>query len=102
MGKHGSTTTEFTYSGFQDCNNLLNKIWVLYAGKMANRHNGAVVRDLTTNVTEAGDVYVVAPVRASVKTAIQVTGQIPPGVIAKTEPPVDKSGPPRSWAGVLI
>jgi hypothetical protein len=57
------------------------------------RRNGAVVRDLTTNLTETGDVYVVAPVPASVKAAIQVTGQLPRGVMAKTEPPVDKSAP---------
>src|SRR6202035_4499573 len=41
--KQGSTTTEFTYSDYQDWNNPLNKIGVLYAGKMAERKNGAVV-----------------------------------------------------------
>ncbi len=91
--KHGSMTTEFTYGDYQDWNNPLNKIGVLYAGKMVERRNGAAVRDLTTNVTETGDVYVVAPVPASVKAAIQVTGQIPRGVIAKMEPPVNKSAP---------
>src|SRR2546422_6586619 len=83
----GSTTTEFTYSGYQDWNNPLNKIGVLYAGKMVERRNGAVVRDLTTDVTETGNVYVVAPVPASVKTAITVTGQLPSGVFARVEPP---------------
>ncbi len=97
--KEGSTTAEFTYADYQDWNNPLNKIGVLYAGKMLERHNGAVVRDLTTNVTETGNVYVVAPVPASVEAAIQVTGQIPHGVMAKTEPPVDKSVPtPRLGA----
>jgi len=91
--KQGATTTEFTYGDYQDWNNPLNKIGVLYAGKIAERRNGAVVRDLTTNVTETGDVYVVAPVPASVQTAIKVTGQLPRGVMAKTEPPVDKSKP---------
>ena len=91
--KQGSTTAEFTFSDYQDWNNPLNKIGVLYAGKLVERRNGAVVRDLTTNVTETGDVYVVAPVPASVKAAIQVTGQLPRGVMAKTEPPVDKSAP---------
>jgi hypothetical protein len=95
----GSTTTEFTYSGYQDWNNPLNKIGVLYAGKLIERRNGAVVRDLTTDVTETGNVYVVAPVPASVKTAITVTGQLPRGVFAKTEPPVNKSAPtPRLGA----
>ncbi len=91
--KQGSTTAEFTFSDYQDWNNPLNKIGVLYAGKLVERRNGAVVRDLTTNLTETGDVYVVAPVPASVKAAIQVTGQLPRGVMAKTEPPVDKSAP---------
>ena len=35
--KQGSTTTEFTYSDYKDWNNPLNKIGVLYAGKMAER-----------------------------------------------------------------
>jgi hypothetical protein len=91
--KQGSTTADFTYADYQDWNNPLNKIGVLYAGKLTERRNGAVLRDLTTNVTETGDVYVVAPVPASVKAAIHVTGSIPSGVMAKTEPPVDKSKP---------
>ena len=44
----GATTTEFTYSDYKDWNNPLNKIEVFYAGKMIERRNGAVVRDLTT------------------------------------------------------
>jgi hypothetical protein len=96
---NGSATTEFTYSNYQDWNNPLNKIGVLYAGKMTERRNGAVVRDLTTDVTETGNVYVVAPVPASVKTAMKVTGQIPVGVFAKTEPPVNKAATtPRAGA----
>jgi len=95
----GSTTTEFTYGGYQDWNNPLNKIGVLYAGKMVERRNGAVVRDLTTEVTETGNVYVVAPVPASVKTAIKVTGQLPRGVFAKTAPSVNKSVPTPRLAG---
>jgi hypothetical protein len=96
---NGSTTTEFTYSGYKDWNNPLNKIGVLYAGKMTERRNGAVVRDLTTDVTETGNVYVVVPVPASVKAAMKVTGQIPTGVFAKTEPPANKSAPtPRMGA----
>jgi len=91
--KLGSTTTEFTYGDYQDWNNPLNKIEVFYAGKMVERRNGAVVRDLTTTQTETGNVYVVAPVPASVQAAIKPTGQIPRGVIAKDEPPVNKSIP---------
>src|SRR3984957_19095472 len=52
--KQGSTTAEFTFSDYQDWNNPLNKIGVLYAGKLVERRAGAVVRDLTTNVTETG------------------------------------------------
>ena len=59
---------------------------------MVERRNGAVVRDLTTNETETGNVYVVAPVPASVQAAIKVTGQLPRGVIAKTEPAVKQVG----------
>src|SRR5579863_5530239 len=91
--KQGATTTEFTYSDYQDWNNPLNKIEVFYAGKMTERRNGAVVRDLTTNETETGNVYVVAPVPASVKTAIHVTGELPHGVMARAETPVNKSAP---------
>jgi hypothetical protein len=89
----GPVTTEFTYSGYKDWNNPLNLIEVFYAGKMVERRNGVVVRDLTTDVTETGNVYVIAPVPASVQKAITVTGQIPRGVFAKPEASVDKSAP---------
>jgi len=91
--KQGSTTTEFTYGDYKDWNNELNLIDVFYAGKLVERRNGAVVRDLATTQTETGNVYVVAPVPASVQAAIKVSGQLPRGVIAKTEPTVDKSVP---------
>lgn len=91
--KHGSATTEFTYSDYEDWNNPLNKIQVFYAGKMTERRNGAVIRDLTTVQTETGNVYVVAPVPAEIQTAEKISGSIPKGVIAKDEPPIDKSKP---------
>jgi len=91
--KLGSATTEFNYANYQDWNNPLNKIEVFYAGKLTERRNGAVVRDLTTTQTETGNVYVVAPVPPGVQTAMKVTGKIPQGVIAKDEPPVNKSIP---------
>src|SRR5215471_1380620 len=97
--KHGANTVEFTYTDYQDWNNPLNKIEVFYAGKLTERRNGAVVRDLTTDQTETGNVYVVAPVPASIRAAIKVTGEIPKGVFAKMEQPVDKSVPtPRLGA----
>ena len=77
MVKLGSTTTEFTYSDYQDWNNPLNKIEAFYAGKMTERRNGAVVRDLTTVETETGQVYVMVPVPASVRAAIKPTAQPP-------------------------
>ena len=94
-----STTTEFTYSGYKDWNNPLNKIEVFYAGKMTERRNGAVIRDLTTDVTETGNVYVVVPVPASVQAAIKATGQIPRGVFGKPDVSVDKSAPTPRLAG---
>src|SRR5262245_18930840 len=86
----GSTSYEFNYSDYQDWNNPLNKIEVFYAGKIVDRRNGTVIRDLTTTQTETGNVYVVAPVPASVRATIKVTGQLPRGVMAKAEPPVNK------------
>ena len=50
--KQGSTTFEFLYAAYSDWNNPLNKVDALYAGKMTERRNGAVVRDLTTKETE--------------------------------------------------
>ena len=119
----GSTTTEFTYGDYQDWNNPLNKIEVFYAGKMVERRNGAVIRDLTTGVTETGNVYVVAPVPASVRKAIgeaqgrqpaassgeaqgrqpaassTVTAQLPSGVFSKPAAPVNTSAPTPRLAG---
>lgn len=95
----GGVTTEFTYGDYADWNNELNRIEVFYAGKLAERKNGALVRDLTTTVTETGNVYVVAPVPASVRAAIAPAGSLPVGVMAKEEAPVDKSAPtPRLGA----
>ena len=91
--KSGSNTTEFTYSDYQDWNNPLNKIGVLYAGKMVERRNGAVVRDLTTEQTETGNVYVVAPVPASVRAAIKPAAPVPHEMMAKADPQVNKSAP---------
>ena len=95
----GSTKREFTYADYKDWNNPLNKIEVFYAGKLVEHRNGQVVRDLTTTETETGNVYVVAPVPASVQAAMKVAGQIPKGVMARQDPPVDKSIPtPRLGA----
>jgi hypothetical protein len=90
---HGGGTTEFTFSNYQDWNNPLHKIEVFYAGRMIERRNGAVVRDLTTRETETGNVYVVAPVPPSVQKAMNVATKAPTIVFAKTEPPTNTSAP---------
>jgi hypothetical protein len=66
---HGTDTTEFVYGSFQDFNNPLHRIEARYAGTIVERHNGEVVRDLNTVVTEVGQVYVVVPVPDSVRAA---------------------------------
>lgn len=95
----GKTTTEFAYGDYRDWNNPLNKIEVFYAGTMVERRNGEVVRDLKTAQTETGNVYVVAPVPASVRNAIKAAGQLARGVIAKPEATVDTSAPTPRLAG---
>jgi hypothetical protein len=85
----GAATTEFTYSDYKDWNSKLNKIEVFYAGRLTERKNGAVVRDLTTSETETGNVYVVAPVPPSVQKAMNVTTKAPAIVFAKQEPPAN-------------
>jgi len=89
----GATTTEFTYSGYKDWNNPLNKIEVFYAGRLTERKNGAIVRDLTTDVTETGNVYVVAPVPPSVQMAMNVTTKAPAILFARQEPPNNTTAP---------
>jgi hypothetical protein len=75
--KNGANTYEFTYSDYKDWNNQLNPAEAFYAGKMTEKKNGTVVRDITTTVTETGQMYVVVPVPASVKAAIKPTNQPP-------------------------
>ena len=95
----GTTTTEFIYGDYKDWNNPLHKIEVFHAGRMTERRNGAVVRDLTTTETETGNVYVIAPVPATVQKAIAVAGQLPAGVFAKPDGPVNRTAPtPRLGA----
>jgi hypothetical protein len=90
---HGKDTTEFTYSNYQDWNNPLHKIEVFYAGRLTERKNGAVVRDLTTRETETGNVYVVAPVPASIQKAMNVSTPAPTIVWARTEPATNTTAP---------
>ena len=75
--KHGANTTEFVYSDYRDWNNPLHPAEAFVAGRMTERRNGTVVRDITTTLTETGQMYVVMPVPASVKAAITPTLQPP-------------------------
>ena len=75
--KDGTNTTEFTYSDYRDWNNPLHPAEAFVAGRMTERRNGTVVRDITTTLTETGQMYVVMPVPASVKAAITPTLQPP-------------------------
>jgi hypothetical protein len=81
----GNTTTEFTYGDYQDWNNPLNRIEAYYAGRMTEKRNGQVVRDLTTTETETGSVYVVMPVPVSVRAAITPNKAAPPPVLLATD-----------------
>ena len=85
--KHGANTYEFTYSDYKDWNNPLNPAEALYAGRMTEKKNGTVVRDITTTLTETAQMYVVMPVPASVKAAIKPTIQPPNWTITPNNPP---------------
>ena len=87
MVKQGAKTYEFTYSNYKDWNNPLNPAEAFYAGRMTEKQNGAVVRDITTTLTETGQMYVVMPVPASVKAAIKPTNQPPNWTLNADAPP---------------
>src|SRR5688572_30702824 len=89
--RDGTNTTEFTYSDYRDWNNPLHKAEAFVAGKMTERRNGTVVRDITTTLTETGQMYVVMPVPASVKAAITPTLQ-PPNWISGFAPAAPAQG----------
>ena len=84
--KNGANTYEFTYSDYKDWNNPLNPAEAFYAGKMTEKKNGTVVRDITTTLTETGQMYVVMPVPASVKAAIKPTNQPPNWTLTANAP----------------
>src|SRR5581483_7228418 len=85
--KQGANTTEFTYSDYRDWNNPLNPAEAFYAGRMTERKNGTVVRDITTTLTETGQMYVAVPVPASIKAAIKPTNQPPKWTLNVDAPP---------------
>ena len=67
--RDGSVVMEFDYAKYDDYNNPLNKIEAFMPGTIVEKRNGVTVRDLTTTETETGNLYVIAPVPASVKKA---------------------------------
>jgi hypothetical protein len=90
--RNGTNTTEFIYSDYRDWNNPLHPAEAFVAGRMTERRNGTVVRDITTTLTETGQMYVVMPVPASVKAAITPTLQ-PPAWVSAFGPKVPLTGP---------
>ena len=66
---HNGAVTEFTYGKYDDWNNELNKVEAFYAGTLVEKRGGTTLRDLTTVETETGNVYVVVPVPASVRSS---------------------------------
>jgi len=89
--KNGANTYEFTYSDYKDWNNPLNPAEAFYAGRMTEKKNGAVVRDITTTLTETAQMYVAVPVPASVKAAIKPTNQPPNWTLTPNAPPATQT-----------
>ena len=98
MVKNGANTYEFTYSDYKDWNNPLNPAEAFYAGKMTEKKNGTVIRDITTTLTETGQMYVVVPVPASVKAAIKPTNQPPNWTLTPNRTAGDADGSRRHAA----
>src|SRR5262249_38606408 len=92
-GTPGGAATEITFSNYPDSDTPLNKDEILYPGKVTERKNGAAVRDLTTDVTETGAVYVVAPVPPTVQKAMSSVPKAPTILYARQEPPTNTSAP---------
>ena len=67
--KNGNDTYEFVYTKWADFNNPLFKIEALIPTTTVERKNGAVVRNVTSKVTEIGQIYVIVPVPDSIQKA---------------------------------
>src|SRR5207249_10634654 len=89
--KQGAKTYEFTYSNYKDWNNPLNPAQAFYAGRMIEKQNGTVVRDITTTLTETAQMYVVMPVPASIKAAIKPANQPPNWTMTSNPAPAQTS-----------
>ena len=66
---NGKDTTEFVYSKWADFNNPLFKIDALIPTTTVERKNGTAVRNVTSKVTEIGQIYVIVPVPDSIQKA---------------------------------
>ena len=104
--KNGRDTYEFAYSDYNDYNNPLNLIEVYMPGKMTERRNGEIVREISTVVTETGSVYVVVPVPSNVGPTQPLpmygSDQQPPVLASNAPTPRLASGKPDltgSWTG---
>jgi hypothetical protein len=102
----GRTRYEFDYSDYNDYNNPLNLIEVYMPGRMVERRNGEVVRDINTVVTETGSIYVVVPVPPSVGPTQPLpmfgSDQQPPQLTSTAPTPRLANGKPDlsgSWGG---
>jgi hypothetical protein len=92
--KNGADTYEFTYGNYKDWNNPLHPAEAFYTGRITEKKNGTVVRDITTTMTETGQMYVVMPVPASVKAAIKPTHQPANWTLTPREPPAPVAAAP--------
>ena len=66
---NGTDKTEFVYGKWADFNNPLFKIEALIPTTTVERKNGAAVRNVTSKVTEIGQIYVIVPVPESIQKA---------------------------------
>jgi hypothetical protein len=103
---HGRNRYEFAYSDYNDYNNPLNLIEVYMPGRMVERINGTVTRDVKTVVTETGSIYVVVPVPPSVGPTEPLpmygSDQQPPALTSTAATPRLASGKPDltgAWTG---
>ncbi len=92
--KNGADTYEFTYGNYKDWNNPLHPAEAFYTGKITEKKNGSVVRDITTTMTETGQLYVVMPVPASIKAAIKPTHTPANWTLTPREPPAPVAAAP--------
>ncbi|HET7607593.1 MAG TPA: hypothetical protein VFL84_02865, partial [Gammaproteobacteria bacterium] len=92
--KNGADTYEFTYGNYKDWNNPLHPAEAFYTGRITEKKNGTVMRDITTTMTETGQLYVVMPVPASVKAAIKPTHEPANWTLTPRNPPTPVAAAP--------